>query len=105
MGVVLVARHKFTGAHVAIKMLHAHLRLRPDLADRFLAEARAPAAIGHPGIVEVTDAGMTPDGDFYLVMELLEGAPLRDLSKQQRLTLGAVRRIGIELLAALGAAH
>jgi eukaryotic-like serine/threonine-protein kinase len=48
MGFVLRARHRFTGARVAVKMLHPHVRLQGDLADRFLAEARAPAASATP---------------------------------------------------------
>src|SRR5215468_2695491 len=48
MGLVLRARHKFTGALVALKMLHGHLRLRGDLANRFLAEARAPGCRSGP---------------------------------------------------------
>src|SRR5690349_1386245 len=76
MGVVLRARHTFTGAEVALKLLHPHLGMRDDLARRFLAEARAPQAIRHPGVVPVTDAGITPDGQIYLAMELLRGETL-----------------------------
>jgi serine/threonine-protein kinase len=104
MGVVVKARHRFTGARVAVKLMHPHL-MQGDLANRFLAEAQAPAAIGHPGIVSITDAGVTPEGELYLVMELLEGMPLRELMKSRRLTLGEIRRVSGELLAALGAAH
>ncbi len=105
MGLVFRARHRFTGQAVALKMLHAQMRLRGDIADRFLAEARAPAVIGHPGIVSVTDAGTTTEGELYLVMELLQGFPLREYVSRQPLSLGAVRRIGIDALAALAAAH
>src|SRR3954453_2391156 len=76
MGVVLRVRHKYTGQHAALKLLHPHLRMQGDLAQRFLAEARAPAAIGHPGIVTVIDAGFSPEGELYLVMELLKGQTL-----------------------------
>src|SRR5437764_340668 len=76
MGVVLRARHAFTGAEVALKLLHAHLGMREEMARRFLAEARAPQAIRHPGVVPVTDAGITPDGEIYVVMELLRGETL-----------------------------
>ena len=79
MGIVLRARHSFTGVSAAVKLLHPYLRLQDQLAARFLAEARAPATIGHPGIVSVTDAGRTPEGDLYLVMELLQGETLEAL--------------------------
>ena len=84
MGVVMRAHHRFTGAVVALKMLHPHLRMRSDLASRFLVEARAPAAIGHPGIVAVLDGGVTPEGDPYFAMELLNGEPLHQLMSRQQ---------------------
>jgi len=105
MGVVLRVRHKYTGQHAALKLLHPHLRMHGDLAARFLAEARAPAAIGHPGIVTVVDAGFSPEGELYLVMELLQGMTLAAAMKAQPLPFAAIRRVGLEMLAALGAAH
>ncbi|HEU0033691.1 MAG TPA: serine/threonine-protein kinase [Kofleriaceae bacterium] len=103
MGVVVRARHRFTGAHVALKMLHADLQFDQNVQDRFLAEARAPTTIGHPGIVQVLDAGKTPQGELYLVMELLEGQPLRRAMYQ--LPRAELVRIVLELLDALAAAH
>ena len=104
MGVVLRARHKFTGALVAVKMLHSDLTRDAQLEARFLAEARASNAIGHPAIVKVLDAGRTPEGELYLVMELLVGQPMRS-AVSRRLGQPAIRRITLELLDALAAAH
>jgi len=104
MGVVLQAHHQFTGARVALKMLHKALQLDAGLEGRFLAEARAPNQIGHPAIVAVLDAGRTPEGELYLVMELLVGQSLRD-AMQRRMPPVEVRRISRELLDALAAAH
>jgi serine/threonine protein kinase len=104
MGVVLRARHKFTGAQVALKMLQPDLQVNQDAQDRFLAEAQTPTTIGHPGIVQVLDAGKTPEGELYLAMELLTGRTLRQAmypSPPPQVT----RRILLELLEALGAAH
>src|SRR5580704_18902383 len=100
MGVVLRARHEFTGALVAIKMLHSDLTRDPQLEARFLAEARASNAIGHPAIVRVLDAGRTPEGELYLVMELLVGQPMR-LALARGLGTPTIRRISLELLDAL----
>ena len=102
MGVVLRARHKFTGAEVALKMLHEALHMDTALESRFLAEARASNQIGHPAIVQVLDAGRTPEGELYLVMELLVGQSLRDAMSQPP---AEIRRIASGLLDALGAAH
>ncbi|MFT3694854.1 MAG: protein kinase [Kofleriaceae bacterium] len=104
MGVVLRAKHKFTGGTVALKLLHAELHMDPALEARFLAEARASNQIGHPAIVQVLDAGRTPDGVLYLVMEYLAGDSLRAVV-HQKLAPGEIKRIGHVLLDALSAAH
>ncbi len=105
MGVVLRARHKFTGASVALKVLREELAQDAELQRRFLAEARAGNAIQHPGIVEVLDAGRDATGELYLAMELLVGESLRQPIARGALSATDVRRIGLELADALGAAH
>src|SRR5690242_823014 len=100
-GVVFRARHRFTGQAVAVKVLHPHVRAHGYDAQRFLAEARAPGAIGHPGIAAVLDAGQTPEGELYLVLELLEGESLRAAARRG-LPPGRVRRILLDVLAAIG---
>jgi serine/threonine-protein kinase len=104
MGVVLRARHRFTNAQVALKMLQPDLVTNHDVQERFLAEARAPSTIGHPGIVQVLDAGKTAEGELYLVMELLAGRTLRHAMRPPP-PPQVTRRIVLELLDALGAAH
>ena len=66
MGEVWKARDTRLDRIVAIK------RLSPEHAQRFEHEARAIAALNHPNICQIHDVG--PD---YLVMEYIEGAPLR----------------------------
>jgi hypothetical protein len=105
MGVVLRARHQFTGEDVALKMLKPSLELEPDIQARFLSESMMPSAIGHPGIVRVLDAGKTPEGSLYLAMELLVGDTLRGALRRGDVAPHEVRRIALELLDALGAAH
>jgi eukaryotic-like serine/threonine-protein kinase len=122
MGIVLRARHRFTGAEVAVKMLHTKAACDALVQERFLTECRAAAAIGHPAIVQVLDAGQTSDGELYLAMELLEGrslrAAMRDpgepaapgrageaMRRAGRLPPEVARRIMLALLDALGAAH
>lgn len=77
MGEVWVARHAVTGRYAALKILD-----RADhagIAERFRREAAVTAELGHPGIVEVLDAGFG-DGDhsFYIAMELLDGCTLEE---------------------------
>ena len=105
MGVVLSARHKFTGARVALKMVRKDLGVDPEISARFLAEARVPAAIDHRGVVKTLDAGQTPEGELYLVMELLVGRSLRAEMQAAQPGLVQIRKIGMELLDVLAAAH
>jgi serine/threonine-protein kinase len=104
MGVVLAARHKFTRARVAVKMVRGDLGIDAEIEARFLAEARVPTAIDHRGVVKTLDAGKTAEGELYIVMELLAGRSLRE---QIGSGLGGptTRRIGMELLDVLAAAH
>lgn len=80
MGAVYEALQKSLRRKVAIKILPGgggddELRF----AERFRQEAFAMARLNHPGIVNVFDAGETPDGLLYFVMELVEG---RDLAHE-----------------------
>lgn len=79
---------------VAIKLLHAAAAARGH-GPRLEREARALATLGHPGIVQVYDAGVDARGCPYLVLELLEG---RDLARHVQASgpLGAVA--AVELL-------
>jgi serine/threonine protein kinase len=105
-GAVYKARHLVTERRVALKILHADRAAAPDMVERFVQESKAAAAIGHPHIVEVLDAGTAPDGLYFLAMELLEGASLEDLMENQ--APFAVRRaieLTLQVLEALEAAH
>jgi eukaryotic-like serine/threonine-protein kinase len=76
MGSVYVAQHSVLGRRVAVKLLRPEYTVDENLVARFFNEARASSAIHHPGIIEVFDVGTLPDGQPYLMMELLEGVTL-----------------------------
>jgi serine/threonine-protein kinase len=76
MGTVYRAIHPAIHKRVAIKIMTPKLFDEPESVKRFVAEARAIAAIEHPGIVDVFGFGRIPDGRTYLVMEWLEGKSL-----------------------------
>jgi serine/threonine-protein kinase len=77
MGVVYQAWHLRLNRPVALKMLLSGPYARPAELERFLREAEAVAALQHPGIVQVHDAGEV-EGRPYFTMELLEGGNLAD---------------------------
>lgn len=89
---------------VAIKLLHPALGGQADARDRFDAEARASAALNHPGIVAVHDSG-EDNGIPFIVMERLPGATLADEIARGPLPQERVRAVLDNILAALTAAH
>ena len=76
MGTVYLAEHAFMGWRAAIKVLRRSLADDKVLVTRFINEARAAKAVGHPNIIEIIDVGVLPDGLPYLLMEMLEGETL-----------------------------
>jgi len=75
VGVVYRAQHLRLNRSVALKMLLAGPYAQPEERARFLREAEAVAALRHPHIVQVYDAGEM-DGRPYFTMELVEGGSL-----------------------------
>jgi serine/threonine protein kinase len=106
MGIVYRARHLAVGRPVAVKILRADLARNTEALARFHREAKAAAAIGHPHIIEVIDFGHSPEGDAYLVMELIEGIDLAGLLRREtRLPVARALEIARQVADALGAAH
>jgi serine/threonine-protein kinase len=105
MGAVYAAEHALLGRPAAIKVLLPELSQQQSVVTRFFNEARAAAAIRHPGIVEVYDFGWTPEGAAYLVMELLEGESLAARSARGRVGWPAALATARQIAAALVAAH
>ena len=105
MAVVYAGQHQELGGPVAIKVLHPDHLSNPVMERRFINEARALAAIRHPGIVELLDAGCTPEGRGYLVMELLDGESLAERLERGPLPLPQAIAFGRQLASALAAAH
>ena len=105
MGEVFVATHINTGLIVALKVLLPELGKRSEFLRRFHSEARAVAALRHPGIVRVTD--FDRDGDIYfMVMEKLEGEPLTErIRREAPLPVDFVLRLGMDICEAMSVAH
>src|SRR6478609_9732218 len=106
MGNVFLAAHPVIGKRVALKVIHPELASNEEMIARFFNEARAVTQIGHENIVDVQDFGQTPDGDSFIVMELLEGQSLGDKIKHEgALSVPRSVHIGIQLADGLSAAH
>jgi serine/threonine-protein kinase len=106
MGAVYVAEHLHIGKKLAIKFLHPQFANDAEVVRRFHQEARAAAAVGHKGIIDIHDIGQAVDGSPYLVMELLSGESLHaTLDREHRLSVGFAASVAINVLSALAAAH
>lgn len=104
MGEVWRARDTRLGREVAIKVLPAEYAADSDRLRRFEQEARATAALNHPGILAVFDIG-THEGSPYLVTELLEGETLRERLAAGPLPAGKAVDVAIQVAQGLAAAH
>jgi eukaryotic-like serine/threonine-protein kinase len=112
MGTVFKAVQLSLQREVALKVMAGRLARSQRWIDRFLAEARAMAAINHPHVLTCFDAGQDK-GKLYLAMELMQGGDLVRLVKRHggRLPLGDALRIvrdcawGLEAIARAGLIH
>ena len=106
-GIVYQAKHAVLDRQVAIKVMRRQLyELAPHAMAWFLREARAAAAVGHPGIVDVYDVASLADGRPYLVMEMLQGDSLDKVLKQAEvIDCCHAAAIGARIAEALAAAH
>ena len=90
---------------LAIKVLKTEFRANPEIAGRFLREARAAGALSHPNIVTMYDVGEA-DGYPYIAMGLIDGTPLDEhIRSAGKLPLHQVIGLGRQLADALDYAH
>jgi serine/threonine protein kinase len=105
-GVVYRAIYKPLQRTVALKVLHENVAQDHTHRERFLREALLASRVRHLGLVEIMDFGFMPDGRSFLVMEFVDGIPLRELlQKQKTLPPARVVAICLQLAAALGVLH
>jgi serine/threonine protein kinase len=107
MGAVWVAQNLTLGVQVALKLIRSEIEGRVDgLTERLLTEARAAASIGHPGIIQVFDFGLTEHGEPFIAMELLHGESLGQvLKKRGRIAAGRAVRTLLPVIEALVVAN
>jgi serine/threonine protein kinase len=106
MGVVYLAEHPVIGKKVALKAIHPELSRNAEVVSRFVTEAKSVNQIGHEHIVDIADFGTTPSGEFYFIMEYLQGEALSDrLKRENRLDATRAMVIGAQIADALDASH
>jgi len=109
-GMAEVFRAKALGAEgfertVAIKRVLPELAQEATFVEMFVAEARTVARMSHPNIVSVLDFERAPDGQLWLVLELIDGTDLNHLLKSGPLPHAVAIFVLAEILNGLGYAH
>ncbi|MFG2312431.1 serine/threonine-protein kinase [Streptomyces sp. NPDC048566] len=105
MAVVYQAKDLRLDRTVALKLLAPELARNDTFRGRFTHESRVAAAIDHPHIVPVFEAGET-DGVLYIAMRYVAGRDLRHLlDREGPLSVTVAARIALQVASALDAAH
>jgi serine/threonine-protein kinase len=105
MATVYRARNTLVDQPMAVKIMSPQLAADPSLRERFRREAKNAAALAHPNIIQILDHGETEDGTVFLVMELLDGAPLDALIEKGPMAPAQVAAIGLQIAQGLARAH
>lgn len=91
-------------AKVAIKLVRTD-RESPEVLARFRAERQILSTLVHPNIARLFDAGVTPSGTPYLVMEYVDGIPVTEYCENHNLDIRARLRLFSRICGAVACAH
>jgi serine/threonine-protein kinase len=106
MGAVFRATHLAMERRVAVKLLKPHLTSDTTQLQRFAREARSTMKVDSPHAVKVLDFGVTPQRDYYMVLEYLDGRTVqRELDVDGPFSPARAVHVARQALQALGAAH
>jgi len=104
MGEVYRAQDTRLRRTVAIKILPGEIASHAERRARILAEARAAAALNHPGITTIYEVGEEGD-QIFIVMELVSGKTVRAILSEGPVESRVLLRLGAHVAEALAAAH
>jgi hypothetical protein len=106
MGTVYRATQLGLERPVAVKIIKPEFASDPDVADRFMREARTMARLRHPHAAMIFDAGNLPDGRHFIIMEFVEGQTLSEtLGSEGRFAPERAVRIASDICDVLAEAH
>lgn len=106
MGEVYLAHDALLGREVALKVLREPHAGGDEFVKRFRREARHVAALSHPNIVKVYDAGESANGEPYMAMEHVPGGTLRDrLLQRGMLPMHTAAAVALQIAEGLSVAH
>ena len=77
MGAVYIVEHIAMRKRMALKVLHREMGENAEVLARFEREAIAAAHVDHPNVAAASDFGRTADGQFFMVLEYIDGKSLR----------------------------
>jgi serine/threonine protein kinase len=104
MGVVYLAEDTKLHRNVALKFLSGDLTKNPQALERLRREARAASQLNHPNICTIHDFGEV-DGHLFIVMERLEGQPLKSRIGGKPMETVEMLKVGEQVADALIASH
>ena len=104
MGVVYRAEDRRLGRLVALKFLTPAFTADPGAKRRFLAEARAAAALDHPNICTILDVG-EEDDRLFIAMPYYEGRTIKEMLAEGPLPAAAAVDVALDIARGLAAAH
>lgn len=104
MAKVVLAHDILLDRDVALKFIGPELLADPMWRERFTAEARNIARVHHPNVVEVHTFGIHAGWPFF-VLEYVDGVPLTQRARLERMPLGAVVDVVRQLASGLDAIH
>ena len=105
MGEVWLARRADGGIKRNVALKLPHVTWAPGLAQRFARERDILAALEHPNIARLYDAGVDPQGRPYMALEYVEGKPLDAWCAERALPVAARLRLLLQVTDAVAFAH
>ncbi|TWU44188.1 Serine/threonine-protein kinase Pkn1 [Novipirellula aureliae] len=111
MGVVYRAEHRMLKRPAAIKLIHSESAAQENEIKQFEQEVQISATLTHWNTVQIYDYGTTEAGDFFYVMEYLEGETLAERLRRERirrerpLNESEMKAIALQLCDGLAEAH